>query len=363
MKKTTIELELITPAYLGNATSAPEIRLPSIKGLLRFWYRAIDPDYRKHEATIFGSASDKRVSPIVLRFRKKYPQFRKCHLLISPSNERTESCIQGIKDVDEFRKRYQGLSYLAFPMGLKDGIRNALSANQRFTIDCIDLRDNLPARSIRRYAMAWWAFVIIGGVGSRSRRGFGSLSVASIHSGEKPFVLLRQYPNITKLKNWWNLFERGMNLINKWFKTNHKNDHFHIGSGTRFLLFGSNNSSGNGFHTWFDALNSFGTKFMQFRKNLSEEAKMALGLPITGQKQENIAKGSGRGASPLMARVVRIGNRFFVLVTITKSPVCPKNTSLIKGTKGSPLKEPDYRILDTIWMEWKDNAIHSLEVK
>jgi hypothetical protein len=47
---------IVTPLFLGGAepNDRAELREASIKGALRFWYRAVDPDYRDLEARIFG---------------------------------------------------------------------------------------------------------------------------------------------------------------------------------------------------------------------------------------------------------------------------------------------------------------------
>ncbi len=56
MEKFTVTLKTITPLFLGGADGkTPELRSPSIKGAMRFWYRAIDADYVKNEPKTFGS--------------------------------------------------------------------------------------------------------------------------------------------------------------------------------------------------------------------------------------------------------------------------------------------------------------------
>ena len=57
METLTVTLKTITPLFLGGAESDKwaELRAPSIKGAMRFWYGAIDPEYRTNEPNIFGS--------------------------------------------------------------------------------------------------------------------------------------------------------------------------------------------------------------------------------------------------------------------------------------------------------------------
>ena len=42
MKKITFGCEVITPMFLSGADGNPELRPPSIKGMMRFWWRAIN---------------------------------------------------------------------------------------------------------------------------------------------------------------------------------------------------------------------------------------------------------------------------------------------------------------------------------
>jgi CRISPR-associated protein Cmr1 len=64
--------KVITPLFLGGANpdERAELREPAIKAALRFWYRAIDPDYRWHEARIFGgTGKDEGQAMFLLRAR------------------------------------------------------------------------------------------------------------------------------------------------------------------------------------------------------------------------------------------------------------------------------------------------------
>src|SRR5262249_40638176 len=46
-----IRYRVVTPAFLGGADlSSAELRPPSIKAALRFWYRAVDPEFSKRDA-------------------------------------------------------------------------------------------------------------------------------------------------------------------------------------------------------------------------------------------------------------------------------------------------------------------------
>jgi CRISPR-associated protein Cmr1 len=55
--------EIVTPMFLAGADGkTPELRPPSIKGMLRFWWRAIISEridkLKEEEAKIFGSSNE-----------------------------------------------------------------------------------------------------------------------------------------------------------------------------------------------------------------------------------------------------------------------------------------------------------------
>lgn len=65
MNSVTFECEIITPMFLAGADEkTPELRPPSIKGMMRFWWRAIkgEEDIKKlgkEEGALFGSNNEK----------------------------------------------------------------------------------------------------------------------------------------------------------------------------------------------------------------------------------------------------------------------------------------------------------------
>ena len=72
MEKITFTCETITPMFLAGADGmTPELRAPSIKGALRFWWRAMNGDLsleelKRREAEIFGGTSPARRSSVVI---------------------------------------------------------------------------------------------------------------------------------------------------------------------------------------------------------------------------------------------------------------------------------------------------------
>ena len=161
-----LKVRAVTPAYIAGADgSQPELRVPSFKGPLRFWYRAFDPIFRYHEPEIFGGAAGGHgQSAFLLRVSEHGPS-------------RRWSWERGL--VERFgegrgRGMKNGISYLA---NMAVPRRQAIAPNAEFTMRVTSLR-RLPEPEVRRALLgSLWLLFHLGGAGSRSRRGFGSFSL------------------------------------------------------------------------------------------------------------------------------------------------------------------------------------------
>ena len=68
-----LELEAVSPLWIGGADSRAELRAPSFRGCLRYWFRALAgaffgqklPLLRAAEAAVYGDT--KRASTVVVR--------------------------------------------------------------------------------------------------------------------------------------------------------------------------------------------------------------------------------------------------------------------------------------------------------
>ncbi len=176
MKPISLECKFITPMFMAGADgSTPELRPPSIKGMMRFWWRAIRSnlsieELRKEEGNLFGS-SDEGVgrSKFALSVRKKdeievipyqplphHTGNKSCpYLKENPSCDRDGKCSKG-------------------NMPNKP---NAIAPNQEF--ECI-IRANTDAIK-NKIEDIFEVSVILGGLGKRSRRGFGSVQIVKIN--------------------------------------------------------------------------------------------------------------------------------------------------------------------------------------
>ncbi|MCL6635774.1 MAG: type III-B CRISPR module RAMP protein Cmr1 [Peptococcaceae bacterium] len=77
MKELRLKLRFLTPAFIGGPDgSSAELRPPSVKGMLRFWWRAVNAgnfrlnELKLNEARIFGDASGNgRVSSFLIQVK------------------------------------------------------------------------------------------------------------------------------------------------------------------------------------------------------------------------------------------------------------------------------------------------------
>lgn len=162
MQTISATYRVTTPMFLGGAHQQAELRLASFKGVLRFWWRALAwsafgqnlPTIRNAEAELFGS-TDVGQSRLLMRWR-----------------------VSGTEV--PFRDRLSpGLTYLA-GMGLckPNGELNraAIAPGVCFTVE-IALRNTLERNQSQLLQRALGAVGLIGGLGARSRRGYGSLTL------------------------------------------------------------------------------------------------------------------------------------------------------------------------------------------
>ena len=168
----TLTLETVTPLFLGGADNrTPELRSPPFRGLMRYWFRALAggvlgdsnkvlDKLREAEAQVFGSPDDKHgQSAVWIRMYTSPYKTRAYHLL------------------PHKRKAYA------------DAIPPGITATFILTLK--------PNVEIQMLELAVWSLMVglaLGGVGKRSRRGFGSLRIQTIQGflGELDNTLQQQ---------------------------------------------------------------------------------------------------------------------------------------------------------------------------
>jgi CRISPR-associated protein Cmr1 len=160
---------VVTPLFLGGADGTEaEIRAASLKGALRFWYRATSysagadiTTIKKKEEEIFGSSEKGQSS-----------------FLIDVVDE-------NIKIIDKGHKwKGQGMFYLGYGLINFKGIqtkRKCINSGGSFRVRFCFRGKKMNLEENRAVLVkALTALDLFGGLGSRSRRGFGSLTLESL---------------------------------------------------------------------------------------------------------------------------------------------------------------------------------------
>jgi len=146
MERETYECKLITPMLMhGEDTGIAELRPPAIKGAMRFWWRAIHgnlslEELKNQESAIFGGAGDGNA--LKSSFRIKLSNM---HLTTEQVN----------------------------PLPHKQNSRFTISGyteNQNFNIELI-------GEELTQIKKIFELSTILGGLGQRARRGFGSIEI------------------------------------------------------------------------------------------------------------------------------------------------------------------------------------------
>ena len=165
MKTLAFEIEVVTPLYLSGASQEiSELRPNTIKTLMRWWYRAARGEVsnikqESKEFELFGSTETAG---------KFIPRIK-----FSNSNKIPNSPLK----FNELRD-FNGIKYLAFPF--RQSNRSKIEPFYTFQFS-LKFLPNVSIEDENAVLASLWLLMFLGAVGSRSRRGFGSLRV------NKPF--------------------------------------------------------------------------------------------------------------------------------------------------------------------------------
>lgn len=183
MKIVRYKCEVITPMFLNGADGAsPELRPPSIKGGLRFWFRATHAhlslkDMKEQEGKLFGDTG------------------RRSKVLIRVNHEGPPSC-------DKF-------ALLPHREGKRRAETSAIMPGEQFTVVL-----KFPENVSEQVKALFELFSVLGGLGKRVRRGMGSFRIVSVD--ERPYhfkIELDHIMKILKLAAPGASFEKGKQLI------------------------------------------------------------------------------------------------------------------------------------------------------
>ncbi|MBM3711863.1 MAG: type III-B CRISPR module RAMP protein Cmr1 [Actinobacteria bacterium] len=277
MLKKTFQCEVITPMFLGGADQQPELRPPSIRGAMRWWFRALYgghlystsrnliDELKRKEKEIFGDTSQQSLFDIKIK----------------------SSINDNDIETHNFRNPYfRYLSYGLYQMGSDSPpSRKYIKPNKTFTVE-MKFRTN--EEKIKKLVCGtFWMLTYFGNIGSRSRRGLGSFNI--VNSSYEYLPIVSDFNSLQEginkiISNDYFGITRSPLTINPEFPILHPN--FWQG----FLLSKTFNNS-------VDALKDIGEKLRKFREDKSTSASfrrtLSSGRTISGQhskEYKNIIK-------------------------------------------------------------------------
>jgi len=214
-----IELEakfhVVTPLFMsGSDKFRAELRVPSIKGVLRFWWRALAlgrlgsvSKVREEESRIFGSAgNDIGQSRVHLRLKlaEDIVQYKDPTLKYAdgePVGPGARYLGYGVVEAVPSKKR-----------NTKEGqiLRSCLKYPFEGVLSLI-IRNGTSSDDIKGIESAVIAMGLFGGLGSRSRKGYGSFNLVDLKLGDE--ILYRMPRDAEDLKQKIESFFQDHNIM------------------------------------------------------------------------------------------------------------------------------------------------------
>jgi CRISPR-associated protein Cmr1 len=381
----TATFEVVTPLFLGGAdpTRTVELRPPSIKGALRFWWRALawsrhNGDLikiRAEESRLFGTAGDDGETDgaggqasffIRVRSEDKPSTFDPGQVL---TDQKGQTVGPGA--------RYCGYGLMeAFgssQKGTKPGqlVRACIRSPWQFTVE-IASRTHLDPMVLSALQLMG----LLGGLGARTRRGYGSLSLLSLAGDIEPWqppsnceeykIELRRIVAAEKLSDQqqppFTAFAKATRLL----IARSDRDPFRLLNeiGLKMMLYrswGRNGKIGSGDseknfeddHDWFKLKKDF---------EQAHPRRAIFGLPHNYSRNLGvISKLHDRRASPLFIHIQRLKNGYVAVLSIMQAQFL-EETDKIWVWQGKPerpgndpnkipprqlrMPTPDWNVLD-----------------
>ncbi len=226
MKRLTYALECITPCFCGGAdhTRQAEIRVPSIRGQLRWWLRTLggsrllDGDVRAQENVLFGSASGDEGRSGLLTIRVS-------------ALDKTSLVSQTVKDdIGMKAEPNTARGYALFPLRKnKDGKSNARGVFDEGSLPCF-LLHVIYKREAAELTQTLHALISIfghlGALGFRSRRAMGALAFLTSDTAnmrpmplKEALAIFRISPVVRCLDKCMGSADDAIDNLIGWFKT------------------------------------------------------------------------------------------------------------------------------------------------
>lgn len=351
----TREYELITPLFGGGvetkkADEISVIRATEIRGHLRFWWRATRggqfstiEELKKREDAIFGSTERNSALQIEVEIK---------------------NCGQTFPDQKDYRGEPQPivsikspLSYVAFP--LREERNTRVIEKIEFSVHFV-----YPIQFVDDIKASLWAWETFGGLGARTRRGFGAIQNKNYSPPDQTSVETDIQNGLSKylLGNTWadDVPHLSVFMATRYRVTKSQNSmvdawKYIVGKYQQFRQFRPNRFSRSNWsepdairrrfptlrHPKHSTPKTTADKFPRANFGLPiifkfKDADVAIGDPPTTTLEGRDEK-QKRLASPLIFRVVKCANNQFVGIAIILSGIrMPTSGVILKDASGNP---------------------------
>lgn len=333
MLEVTFELQTVTPLFLAGADQdTAEIRAPSFRGEMRYWLRAVVGGLvdttneglmkiKNAEAATFGTTD--RGSAIQVRISQ-------------PSSKPS----QFTENISKPGNRHQttGKGYLLWSMRLKKPPRYYFEPGTKFRLSLSTRGEDIA--NLKMGVASLWLLTHLGGVGSRSRRCAGSLTI-TLREGipyDFPFYIP---DNSTSLKSQ---IEQGITVARSLYTSTQTSI-----SDARIDTLSSKTC-----HIWIlqheqpwktpeDAMENIGESLQRYRSKIPLSQRKVFGLPLKGVQSK-----TERLASPLLLRLVELQAHRYVCLAV------------LFTTHYNEIPTKDYEIIETWTNEFRGRKMVQL---
>lgn len=275
MDKTILNLETVTPIFLHGADNQTlELRPPAFKALFRYWWRAAvqDCDWKSlsaAEAKLFGSTEGK--SPFSIR-------------------------ISGTTDIGP-TKKYN-------PLPHKGGTKmDAYDVGEPFNL-CLIAKNGSNTSTYKQIAKLGF---LLGGIGNRSRRGFGSIRETDWNFAD---VSDLQKEILDTLNGVWNTFNPSASVPKQRFQIKD----FGINNRT-FKIIRSEGCDEENTPEYPVVRRVFFGKPTDNFKHLLKQIGQETHNAKRRNNDDTLGAGTPRMASPIIIRIQMVGGQYIPIVT------------------------------------------------